>query len=379
MSVGQDLSDTFTGADGDPVDLGKWSTVTGGGGSVGIDSNAAELSVTSSGGSNAQMVYKGAARDLTDTTFTLDMGDAGAETRVLAYNRFVDDSNYDLVEFRKGAVKATVKRAGFIWSSNLGEVSVPASGVVKVRYSTSQNWVSIKVWADGDSEPLSWNASFNDFLPFFWGTPKIVAVGGTGGAGTVRVDDFSVATGGTGQVASYDWDKDGRLTGETLPAGMSRTWDYTAGRLSGYTQTGAGPSRATTLGYDSSGRVSSETTGGQSTLFGYDDGGQLASVDAPGTTGDTAFTYTATGQRETATVGTAVTSYAYDTAGQLVSATPTGGVLTVFGYDGAGRRVTEAAGVNTRGFVYDPAGRLVSNVTNATVSSTRALDPAGLP
>ncbi|MGB6057522.1 MAG: hypothetical protein WBF71_04595, partial [Microthrixaceae bacterium] len=141
----------------------------------------------------------------------------------------------------------------------------------------------------------------------------------SGGAGTVRVDDFSVATGGTGQVASYDWDKDGRLTGETLPAGMSRTWDYTAGRLSGYTQTGAGPSRATTLGYDSSGRVGSETSGGQSTLFGYDDGGQLASVDAPGTSGDTAFTYTATGQRETATVGTAVTSYAYDTAGQLVS------------------------------------------------------------
>ncbi|MGB3410979.1 MAG: RHS repeat-associated core domain-containing protein [Microthrixaceae bacterium] len=306
------------------------------------------------------------------------MGEAGDNTRLLVYNRFVDDANYDLIEFRKGAVKATVRRAGFIWSSTLGEVSVP-SGVFKVRYSTSQNWVSVKVWAEGQSEPLSWNASFNDFLPFFWGTPKIVAVGGTDAAGSVRVDDFSVATTGDGKVAGYEWDDDGRLTKEVLPAGKERVWDYTDGRLSGYSQTGGGIDRATTLGYDSTGRIASETTGSQSTLYGYDVGGQLGSVDAPGTTGDSTYTYSDTGLRETATTGGVATGYVYYPAGQLASTTPAGGTPTVYSYDPAGRRTSETTGANAKSFGYDPAGRLTTTSKNGSLTSTRTLDLAGQP
>ncbi|MGB3410981.1 MAG: RHS repeat-associated core domain-containing protein [Microthrixaceae bacterium] len=220
--------------------------------------------------------------------------------------------------------------------------------------------------------------SFNHFLPFFWSTPKIVAVGGTDAAGTVRVDDFSVAATGDGKI-DYEWDGDGRLTKEVLPAGRERVWDYTDGRLSGYSQTGGGIDRATTLGYDSTGRLASETTGSQSTLYGYDVGGQLGSVDAPGTTGDSTYNYTDTGLRETATTGGVATGYVYDPAGQMASVTPAGGTPTVYGYDPAGRRTAETTGVSAKSFGNDPAGRLTTTATNGTVTSTRTLNPAGQP
>lgn len=223
---------------------------------------------------------------------------------------------------------------------------------MRSRVVTSQNWIQIKVWSVGDPEPVSWGVVFNDFLPFFWGTPKWVTVGGTGAAGIVRVDDVTIANDHPETIAGYGYDLDGRLTVETLPGGVTRAWNYTQGRLSGYTQTGGGLGRSTSLAYDSSGRIASETTGGAATVYTYDPAGQLTGVDAPGTTNDTVYVYDSAGRRVSQTVAGTTTGYVYNTAGQLVSATPTVGTPTTYTYDHAGRRTSETTGVNVRGFGY---------------------------
>jgi RHS repeat-associated protein len=193
------------------------------------------------------------------------------------------------------------------------------------------------------------------------------------------------------KVVTYGYDLEDRVVTETMPDG-SRTYSYGtsgsgAGHLVGYTQTLPGASITTTLTYDGSGHIATETTDGVTTSYGYDAAGQLTS-SSPDTGPASSWTYDELGRRATETVGSTPSTYRYDDANQLcwiavgTSSNPCGtppSGATTYTYDSAGRRLSEyTSPTDNVSYTYDPVGRL-STLTRvgatATTTQTRAYDP----
>jgi RHS repeat-associated protein len=191
----------------------------------------------------------------------------------------------------------------------------------------------------------------------------------------MRVKTVTDPTTPPAAVAAYTYNPDSQVTGEALTGG-SRTRTFTQGRLTAFNETLPGLSRATTIGYDPSGRIATEATGGVTTTYGYDLAGQLTSI-APSTGSATVYTYDALGRRASSKLGTAAAiPYTYDTASQLTNQNG-----TTYTYDTAGRRLTETATGNTLTYTYNPAGQLntLKRVQGTTTTTqTRAYDAAGL-
>jgi RHS repeat-associated protein len=183
------------------------------------------------------------------------------------------------------------------------------------------------------------------------------------------VGRLATVTHSTAGSASFAYDADGRLLSEQLPGGMTRTYRYTTGRMTGFEEAGSPNARSTDLTYDAAGRVSTETTGGVTRRFTYDAAGQLlrAQVEAAGGE-DLQYTYDKVGNRLTQTRDGSQRSYSYDAANQLASST-LGGATTTYTYDAAGRRVQEAADDRTRTIDYDARG-LPAKVSSATAAGT---------
>ncbi|WP_158708944.1 putative adhesin [Streptomyces sp. NRRL S-920] len=137
----------------------------------------------------------------------------------------------------------------------------------------------------------------------------------------------SITAPGEAKPFTYAWNTDDTLKSRTYPDG-----------------------RATSYGYDTVGRVTSQTTDGKATGYGYDKAGNLTSVTLP----------TATARTETRT---------YDTAGRLASLTTPSGSNT-FGYDANGRlsRDTPKGKKPTR-YGYDDVGRMTRTCTDTTTES----------
>jgi RHS repeat-associated protein len=190
-----------------------------------------------------------------------------------------------------------------------------------------------------------------------------------------RIRKFSVPTPPPADIATYTYDLEDRVTGETLVGG-SRTYTYGlagsgtgAGRLVGFTQSLPGANVSTTLTYDTTGRIATEVTNGVTTTYGYDAAGQLTSA-TPSAGSATTWTYDELGRRATETVGSALKTYRYDDASQLCwiatgpSSAPCGSPpsgATAYAYDAAGRRLSEAtSGTDSVTYAYDVAGRLAT-------------------
>jgi RHS repeat-associated protein len=228
--------------------------------------------------------------------------------------------------------------------------------------------------------------------------PVVASGGGVTAAGTNRISLTRVA--GTSSVtidnweqydrtnptalASYTYNADGQIVNEALPGG-SRSYAYTNGRRTGFNETLPGAARATTLTYDTTGRIATETTGTITTTYGYDPASQLLSV-TPTTGSATTYTYDPLGRRSSEKIGTAAaTRYVYDAAGQLCwtttktlptspsCASPLSGAAT-FAWDAAGRLTNETrAATNKVDYTYDPAGRLTTIARlNGTVVTTQS-------
>jgi RHS repeat-associated protein len=166
--------------------------------------------------------------------------------------------------------------------------------------------------------------------------------------------------------------------------GGARSRTFTNGLLTGFNETLPGVSRASTLTYETTGRIASETTAGLTTVFGYDAGSQLISA-TPSTGTPSLWTYDALGRRVTDKVGTATTKYVYDAGGQLCWSTT--GTLSPaascalapasaakFTWDPAGRLLSEVrTATNKVNYTYDAQGRMASAVrVNGTTTSTSA-------
>ncbi len=196
--------------------------------------------------------------------------------------------------------------------------------------------------------------------PVAWSQGSTRALNGVAGRGA---DCLAVPA----VLVTYAWNADDQYVGETLVGG-SRAWAYTNGRVTNYTETISGVSSATVVGYDSTGRVKTESTGGLTRTFGYDVADQLKTV-TPSTGDVTTYSYDLLGRRTSVQVGALVTSNSFDAASQLLSA----GSMS-FSYDLAGRRVSETDGAGVTSYSYDAQGRLASTVRGAT-TVVRGYDP----
>ncbi len=157
-------------------------------------------------------------------------------------------------------------------------------------------------------------------------------------------------------VATNTWDADGLLTQQQQTGQRTRTWTLNAatGLTSRYqdipSTTGAGTARDTALTYDTSGRLTKESTtvpgtstAAAVTLYTYDKASQVLEVDR-NVGADETYTYDKLGRRTSlATVNGTTrgsTTYEYDAASQLTKRT-VDGIAHAYTYD-AGLRTGES-------------------------------------
>ena len=175
---------------------------------------------------------------------------------------------------------------------------------------------------------------------------------GSGSSTTTFVVSYEYLAGRTasmtypsGQKLSYGFDSQGRVTSLSLPGqgvlaaatyapfGPAQGWTWANGQIYGRT-------------YDLDGRMTTLTTGPDSTAFGN---------------GNWAFSYDAVDRVATATLPTGdALGYAYDANGNRKQETRSG-ASTTYGYFAGSNRLQLLTGAAAKTFVYDAAGNLTSN------------------
>ncbi|HET9061022.1 MAG TPA: DUF6531 domain-containing protein [Acidimicrobiales bacterium] len=179
---------------------------------------------------------------------------------------------------------------------------------------------------------------------------------------------------------SYSYNADANLVKTTLPGGDSRTWAYSAGLVSSYSQQVGRQSTSTSIARNLAGQVTSETTNGRAAHYSYDPAGQLTSeqVLLPVGALSVNYTYDADGNRASASVAGVKVSYSYDAANELTSvASPTeageageGGFATNYTYDAAGRQSSVSTPFGTQATSYDARGQVSSRSTTTADGTT---------
>lgn len=373
------VADTFTSPTGAVVDSSKWVDVSTSGGTISIDSNKARMDVANTSGALGGFRSTAPAASNGDSTFTYQFASASTGSKLRAYDRYLDANNNYRAEITANSTTATIIKVSGGTTTLLASFAVPSdTNAHRLRFQVNGTDVSAKVWNVGDPEPVSWTATVNDSSVTGEGRMRVQLVRSSGAANSMSVDDYSHTVPGSAvaAVVSYDFDDDGHLTGEGLAGSSTRNWTWSDGRLTGYSQSVPGANRSTTLTYDSSGRLATETTSGITTTYRYDNAGQLTSA-TPSTGTASSWTYDDLGRRSTQHVGSAATTYTYDDASELTAVTPSTGAATSYAYDGAGRRSTETTGTNVTGYTHDPAGRLTGITLPSGDVQTRTLNPNG--
>ncbi|MFN8053526.1 MAG: DUF6531 domain-containing protein [Acidimicrobiales bacterium] len=354
------LADTFTAPDGTAPDTNKWTSVNGT-----VTGNAAALGVSSATPSASIATLDQAAdRDLRFIYKVADVTSANQAT--LDVSTRASGTDRYLVSIPSDSTTATVSAVTGAGAMSLGTFSLPSTGAgatraMRVRQSGSS--LSVWAWNPSGSEPVSPTFSVTDTSITAAGSAGFTSTAGAG-ANTFTVDDYRDVdpAGGPGAIDSYTYDADARPLTETLPNG-TRTWTYTDGRVTGYAEALSTSSRTTTVGYNTSGGISSLADAGHTpTSFTYDAAGELTRSNGAV---DVSWAYDNLGRRTAETNATTGvdTAYSYDLASRLTAATPTAGTATSYTYDNAGRRTSEATGTDATTYSYNPTGKLAQLVT----------------
>ncbi|MFF1692264.1 RHS repeat-associated core domain-containing protein [Streptomyces sp. NPDC058257] len=137
--------------------------------------------------------------------------------------------------------------------------------------------------------------------------------------------------------------------------------------------------RATSYGYDSVGRITSQTTDSKATGYGYDKAGNLTSVTLPTTTARTETrTYDEAGRLATLTTPSGSNTYGYDPNSRLSTDTPKGAKPTRYGFDDVGRMTRACTDTTTESclsgktggtYTYDKVGNLKTSQTSSTTTN----------
>lgn len=397
ITPGELLADSFTQPDGQPPVTTKWTATAVAGATATIGDNTLRLTVADTATSAMTETSKIAAAQDHDVALTYRFATAAPATsaKLTVYAKYTAANHYR-VEINSDGSTATVYRKIGSTTTALGSVPVPpTTSLTRLRLQVVGATVKLKVWAASDPEPASWSGSYTASPAVTTNGTVRVTIARTAGSNTLLMDDWSQTnpTVAPAALADYTYNLDGQVTDEVLRGG-TRTRTYSNGRLAGYSETVPGLTRATTLGYDTTGRVVTDTTGTLTTTFAYDAGSQLLSA-TPTTGNASVWTYDALGRRSSEKVGTAAAvKYVYDQAGQLCWTTtktlpaspqctaPLTGATT-FAWDDAGRMLNQTVtATNKIDITYDPNGRPADltrvNGTTTTTTQTRGYRPDGL-
>jgi len=361
-----------------------------------VGSNAMRLVVADAATSSITETSKVAAAPDHDVTLTYQFASSTPATssKLTLFAKYTIANQYR-VEINSDTTTATVIRKIGTSTTTLGTVPIPlTTEPTRIRFQIVGTTVKVKIWPAADAEPATWTGTYTASPAVTTAGTVRVALARTLGANAVTVDDWSQTnpTIAPAAVATYTYNLDGQVTNEALRGG-TRTRVYTAGRMTGYTQTVPGLTRSTTLGYDTTGRIITDNTASVTTTYGYDAGSQLISA-TPSTGSATVWTYDALGRRSSEKVGTAAAvRYVYDPAGQLcwtttktlpanpACAAPLTGATT-FTWDDAGRMLNQTVtATNKIDISYDNIGRPATTVRMngaTTTTHTRSYRPDGL-
>jgi RHS repeat-associated protein len=372
------LADSFTSVGSAGVDTARWTA--SGTGSVERADGVAAFAVSNTTGAYATLTAAIADAADVDVAFTAavpeDLTDVGAlnvrlrqsgtdEIRAVLRH---DNDDVELVKIDGGV------------ATSLGTVERPDGDTVRLRVRLDGSALKLKAWEPAAAEPAAWGLEVTDADVTAAGDIH-VELGRIAGAPTVTIDNVTLVDldAAPAAVVTYSYDVDDRVIAETLSGG-TRDYGYTDSQLTAYEQdlTGTADDLDTTLGYDSSGRIETETTNSVATTYGYDMAGQLLAADDG--TSELAWTYDNLGRWATSSRPSGEFSYSYDDADQLTTADCTAGpcVDVDYTYDRAGRRTLEdRGGTGDRAYGYGPTGRLdTTTVTDGTdaLTTTRQLD-----
>jgi len=396
IKPGELSADSFTQLDGQTPVTTKWTPTAVAGATATVGSNAMRLVVADAATSSITETSKVAAAPDHDVTLTYQFASSTPATssKLTLFAKYTIANQYR-VEINSDTTTATVIRKIGTSTTTLGTVPIPlTTEPTRIRFQIVGTTVKVKIWPAADAEPATWTGTYTASPAVTTAGTVRVALARTLGANAVTVDDWSQTnpTIAPAAVATYTYNLDGQVTNEALRGG-TRTRVYTAGRMTGYTQTVPGLTRSTTLGYDTTGRIITDNTASVTTTYGYDAGSQLISA-TPSTGSATVWTYDALGRRSSEKVGTAAAvRYVYDPAGQLcwtttktlpanpACAAPLTGATT-FTWDDAGRMLNQTVtATNKIDISYDNIGRPATTVRMngaTTTTHTRSYRPDGL-
>lgn len=376
-------ADTFTGPNGRLPDTYTWNSIIGTRATLGIQSNAAYLTVGAPNGSTATLSSKLANSTGGDTTLTYKFDSASTPTPLRIYQSWTSDSETYRVQITANSSTASIFKTVGGTTTTLGTFTVPVgTDAYKLRFRQDGNQLKAKAWAATDPEPSTWGAEVTDSSgPITAGKPRIQLASGSGANNGATIDNWThqdLQNPPTALVG-YTWDDDGRLVGEDLPGSSQRTWTWDDGQLVEFDQTAPGATTTSALDYDTAGRLDTETIGSDVTEWAYDPAGQLLSETLNSTT-TAAWTYDNLGRRATETTSAGTTTHTYDNAGQLTLSDPPSGSNATYTYDNAGRRTGETpSGGGTISYTYNPAGQLDTYTAASGETQTRRYDPDGSP
>jgi RHS repeat-associated protein len=386
------MTDGFEQADGALPSSVNWTRTVTTGSTATVQGGAAVLTVPNTASASVTLTSKAAARMDSDVRlqYRFTSADVANKARIVVYARYSSTGHYR-AEIEAGASFGTLYKRVGSKNTTLGTFSAAGDTNARNFYMEVRGTDVIVGTAPQGQLVVAAGVPSGGGVTVA-GTNRI-SVTRVAGSNSVTIDDWAQYDRTNPTVlAGYAYNADGQILNETLVGG-SRTYSYTSGRRTGFNETLPGAARATTLTYDTTGRIATETTGAVTTTYGYDPASQLLSV-TPTTGSATTYAYDALGRRSSEKLGTAAaTRYVYDAAGQLCwtttktlpaspsCASPMSGAAT-FAWDAAGRLTNETrSATNKVDYTYDPAGRLATiGRLNGTVATTqtRTYTPDGM-
>lgn len=376
VSAAETMADSFTALGGYP-DSQKWARSGTAGGDAQISQNRLVMYGPADPAVTTTMAAQVPAADNGDTTLQYSFDADTEPTRLSIDQRYQSDTEHYRLEITANSATAALLKTHAGVTTQLGTVAVPSStGEHMARLSVEDDRIQAKIWATTQPEPSTWGVSVTDNDVTGPGVPRLHTAAVTATVNNVYVDDWAHADPDTTpkQIVGYSWDGDGNLSSEDPPGPDSRTWTWTDGQLASLQSDIDSTLQTTTLGYDTSGRLETQTIGSDVTTYTYDLASQIRTETTTGGTPQ-AWTYNNRGSVETHSVGANTTTYAYDEAAQLTSATPTTGPVTTYTHDSAGRRTAETTGTDTTTSAYDPSGNLLTATLPDGSTQQRLYDP----
>jgi RHS repeat-associated protein len=387
------MGDSFTAANNAAPDKTKWTRTVASSGTATVQGNELELKWANTTGSTATVNSNVAAGQDHEITYRYRFNATSGTTvgKLITYLRYSTNGNIRVEQTSNSTTARIYKQIGTT-STQLGTFTVPVTtSARRIRVQLQGTTIRVRVWADNTTEPTTWT------IPPITNATGVTTAGSarlsvtrTSGTNYARVDNWQQLdpTNPPPPIATYTYNPDNQITNETLIGG-TRTRTFTNGRLSTFTTALPGLSLNTTLTYDTTGRIKTDTTNGTTTTYNYDAASQLTAA-TPSTGTPSSWTYDQLGRRATETRGTTTTSYHYDTASQLCwtttntppanptcAAPPSG--ATTYTYDTAGRLLNQTNNAtNQITYTYDTAGRLATTqrINGATTTTqTRTYAP----